>query len=135
MNISPMIFLFSSGSVVPFKACRKRSLPFMTCRFTCLNVFFILSVSPSRMSPVSMYTGTRSLPIALCARTVQIELSTPPDKAISVLPEASRLIRSTAFLIKVSVLTIVSSLLFVSVFVLCHCFYKAFKKWCWLPWS
>lgn len=79
-----MILRFSSGSVTPSRAARKRSWASTTCRFTPVTAtksFSTCSGSPLRSSPWSTNTQVSWSPMARWTSAAATAESTPPDSA------------------------------------------------------
>jgi len=82
MNSRPMILRFSSGSVTPANALRKRSAPSTTRSFTPVAATksrSTCSASPLRSSPWSTKTQVSRSPMARCTIAAATAESTPPD--------------------------------------------------------
>ncbi len=94
MKVRPMARRFSSGSVTPASAVRKRSVA-STCTRLMWRWWLITSTtrSPSarRSSPLSTNTQVSCSPMAWCTSVAATAESTPPLSAQSTLPLPTRL--------------------------------------------
>ena len=91
MNSRPMILRFSSGSLTPASASRKRFSASTTCRSTPVAATksrSTCSASPLRSSPWSTKTQVSRSPIARCTTAAATAESTPPDSPQIARPES-----------------------------------------------
>ena len=104
MNVFPIFFLFSSGSITPFRLSRNLFEASTTCRsiLKCeLKVSSTCFLSPFRRNPLSTNKHLKFFPRALLSNKAVTEESTPPLKPQITFPSpTSSLILITASLTK-----------------------------------